>query len=284
MFKIYVSTYERYNNGSLRGEWIKLPTTESRLISALSRIASPRPYYEPEYMIQDSETDGDFRAINEDEDIFRLNKEVRQYTEQKAAEKAEEKAGKINPAALELAKEFREKRWPKDAEMQAYCIGQISNAYKLECGKIVEFQKPSIKTRFCFSEDINGMYDEELSEWAREMARKAETREYFMCANLAQFDEYKKMLDDDFLYIVPNRFYTDGNKTEESISAEIKTRRYMVNFELDKLETAERLTAEDRAGLKKICDEEKAKFEKRIAAWWKRFGSSGIRSWTYCSD
>jgi 2-oxo-4-hydroxy-4-carboxy--5-ureidoimidazoline (OHCU) decarboxylase len=58
----------------------------------------------------------------------------------------------------------------------------------------------------------------------------------------------------------------------------------MVNFEHEKLETAERLTSEDRAGLKKICDEEKAKFEKRLSAWWKRFGSGGIRSWTYCSD
>lgn len=44
------------------------------------------------------------------------------------------------------------------------------------------------------------------------------------------------------------------------------------------------LTVSDVAGLRNVLEQEKQKFRKRLETWWKRYGASGIRTWTYCSD
>lgn len=73
MINLYISTYHKYNNGSLAGEWVELPN--SNLDEVLERIAKKAPSEDAEqceFMIQDFETDLNFK-IDESDSIEELN-------------------------------------------------------------------------------------------------------------------------------------------------------------------------------------------------------------------
>ncbi|SFZ94414.1 Antirestriction protein [Flaviramulus basaltis] len=62
--KIYVSTYAKYNNGSIKGKWLNLLDYENldELKKAMQNIHNDE--LDPEYMIQDFECDEIFKNLN----------------------------------------------------------------------------------------------------------------------------------------------------------------------------------------------------------------------------
>ena len=71
LLRIYVGTYGKYNEGSLHGTWIDLPTSEENLKQQLQYVAQGE--YDPEFMIQDYESSVGIEP-SESENIFELNK------------------------------------------------------------------------------------------------------------------------------------------------------------------------------------------------------------------
>lgn len=72
--RIYVGTYSKYNNGSLHGKWISLPMSEEELKKELAYVAQGED--DPEFMIQDYETDIPGLRISEYSSINDLNEKA----------------------------------------------------------------------------------------------------------------------------------------------------------------------------------------------------------------
>ncbi len=71
ILKIYVGTYNKYNNGDVSGKWISLPTDEETLRNELQAVAGNEK--DPEFMIQDFESAIEGMEPAESENIFELN-------------------------------------------------------------------------------------------------------------------------------------------------------------------------------------------------------------------
>ena len=271
VIRIYVGTYAKYNRGSVAGQWLSLPMPARELRNSLSAIAGGER--SPEFMIQGYEVSADFRAISESEDIFALNREAEEL-------KLELKRESLPPEMREAIEEYR-KVWPADGSMLRYCVSKLSNVYRTEAGSLIEFDKPSIETSFCFNEDINGRYDEETADFARHMASEgARKKEYFIAENLEKFRPFEELLEEDQPLAMRQRYC---GIREDLKLAKLVSGRY---FEMFPAELKYRiiLTVSDVAGLRNVLEQEKQKFRKRLETWWKRYGASGIRTWTYCSD
>lgn len=152
----------------------------------------------------------------------------------------------------------------------------IDSLIRLSNGKIVEIEKPKMQTNFCFGYgwvDPNG----EEKDAADEMAEYAkESQEYFIKKNLKQVDEiierakhpgYKGYL------------WSSGTKNIYSVSFMDEYRR-MCAFD----GKGEELTEEDKTTYINALQACKARFEKRLQTYLKRYGMSKIRTWSYVID
>lgn len=71
--KIFVGTYNSFNAGRFKGEWITLPCDEDELDEALERIAEGFPKDQVRYVINDYESDIDGLEVLENDSIYKLN-------------------------------------------------------------------------------------------------------------------------------------------------------------------------------------------------------------------
>lgn len=73
------------------------------------------------------------------------------------------------------------KAWGEDAKMMAYFEKKVSEVYELTGGKLFAFEKPKIKTRFCFG---CGQYasatNEEISDAEDEVTRAYNDANFFL--------------------------------------------------------------------------------------------------------
>lgn len=79
ILKIYVGTYNKYNNGDVSGKWISLPTDEETLRNELRAVAGNEK--DPEFMIQDFKSAIEGMEPAESENIFELNDVMTQLKE-----------------------------------------------------------------------------------------------------------------------------------------------------------------------------------------------------------
>ena len=84
---IFITNLGRYNEGTLIGEWVELPVTETELETVLERIGINEQY--EEYFITDYECDIEGLEINEYSNIEELNELAEQLED---LEEAEQKA------------------------------------------------------------------------------------------------------------------------------------------------------------------------------------------------
>ena len=133
---------------------------------------------------------------------------------------------------------------------------------RLSDGGLVEFVKPEIETSFCFGYGICGTYEEALKS-------KANAKEdYFLRENLRGIDDrIEELKSNDILFIYCN-------------AANIEVSRNWSNTPLQNWETV-MMNDTDRARLLEACKLQRAKFEKRLHAYLKRYGLSKIKKWTY---
>lgn len=168
------------------------------------------------------------------------------------------------------------KAWNNSTSMQNYCIKKLSNGVQLENGLLIEFEKPNIKKNFCFSAGQNGVTTSEEWNSANEMASYARTSEkYFISENMEIYKSLENILESETVYL--NKYSKYNYINCDAISDELPYQEWLrVNF----IE----LTQKDIENLKKVVEEEKTKFLKRLNTYLKRYGLSKVNSWSYISD
>jgi hypothetical protein len=189
----------------------------------------------------------------------------------------------IDNVFIEIQHEYA-KIWEDKKDMQDYCNGRVNNGLILENGSIVIFEKPRIKKDFCFSTDINGMYSEEKTNQAVEMAHHARTnQQYFVDKNMkANFGDYDQLFEYNANGV---DVYTTPHYRTESRLVSLTCENYRHSeYELIKIRQGYKLTTKDIEALKKMVEQEKEKFLKRLNTYLKKYGLSKVHSWTYCSD
>lgn len=179
-----------------------------------------------------------------------------------------------------LRAEYR-KVWHGNAKMVDHCVRSASCMIELR-GLIVDFDKPSIETRFCFGEHGYD-YDEVMD--ACDAASRSE--KYFMARNLEGTDAYRAigMLDGD-----AERFWRKAYpilKPHRYCGQDEDCRIAYIEWTTDASEAHGNpmaLTENEKAELRQMMVEEQEKFEKRLRTYLKRYGLSKCQYWTYWAD
>lgn len=195
---------------------------------------------------------------------------------------------KNNDLALmdEYLNEWR-KIWKNDTRMMEYGRKKTSAIRKLSNGGLLNWEKPSIETSFCFG------YRGCDSSDANKMARHAKSNEtYFINENLRNYDNIIKKIEsllngEDYssskLYIYREKY----NKIDN-----LNLWSYIILPLCDYINAKERNTYLDLHeanvdDIKTILQTEKSertKFEKRLHTYLKKYGLSKVRSWSYWAD
>lgn len=178
----------------------------------------------------------------------------------------------------EYLQEVNEKVWAKSPTMQAYAKKCCSDVFKSQSGYFVEFEKRDIKKRFCFGHGQNGISTEEETNNAFDKAQNAKTNEqYFIDENLKYYNDWLKELDEnEEFYLVPSYKNTK--------ICSIVTQRYFFYYPYEETKKIEKLSKQDLKNLREVIESEKAKFQKRLNTYLKRYGLSNVHSWTYLVD
>ena len=186
----------------------------------------------------------------------------------------------------EFEQEYRAeiaKVWPNDERMVEYCCKKASAIIKLSTGQLMEFEKPSIETQFCFgySDDMDGSDRKD----ALDMAKHAcSNEEYFKSHNLHDIkriiERYEKEDEFDDPYLTHR--YPDYNTNIVTVvwlsEWDAKDKAWQFHNDLTPLSDTDRKT------ILAAYKEELKKLEKRIDTYLKRYGLSKVRSWTYWRD
>lgn len=314
--KVYVGTYKKYNEGSIAGGWVSLRDCKDYQ-QFLSKCRSlHRRERDPEYMIQDYEdfpdglncgqwlSEPDFNDVieacarEESEAALSLAEQLRFALLSRIGGAAKPvKTGREDDKTL-LEDYMRE--WAKvwqDKSMLDYERKCFSGAVRLQNGGIVYFEKPRIKTEFCFGYSSCGQgpsYDE-----AVKAERAADTEDYFLSSNLDGMDEEIKALEYNCHF--PENEYSSRyyGKTwyiqRQSYDSQAEPlnlwvfrawREYDVKNEPWRYTpgTYEKMTDADRQTILDGLRRERDKFEKRLRTYLKRYGTSKLRTWTYWLD
>lgn len=170
------------------------------------------------------------------------------------------------------------------SDMHKYCLNYASDAVVLDSGMIFIFKKPSIETSFCFGYRLSSVDTQEHDE-ANEMVSsvKNDGGSYFKAYNLRSFERFEAELNE--AAECPEDYFVQPcySGTVNICSHFQDACRYRYDF--GKLpENAALLTAADIEKLKKVNASEKAKFEKRLNTYLKKYGTSKLRSWSFWSE
>jgi uncharacterized protein (DUF1015 family) len=171
------------------------------------------------------------------------------------------------------------KIWKTDTKMIDYCVKKITGIVQFEDSGYYCFEKPSIETRFCFGYGQNGISTEEDYENAAEEMRKASEKEVFFAENMRVFEALEEMINYDGIVYSVNR-YDNPNVKLRSLTTDYEERKWGKIYGT----VMSKITPVDRLMLKKELENQKKKFEKRLETYWKRFGASKLKTWTYLVD
>jgi hypothetical protein len=209
-------------------------------------------------------------------------------------EKSSEKAQKqrtINDNEL-LDEYVAEHARHAQGEYLDYFRKKFSYAIRLTNGGILAFEKPNIKTSFCFGYSLS-MSDTEDYDNANKMAEYASKNEdYFLTKNLEDYDKQIEAFEtgkiDGFseAYICIHRqCYSDTSLNVWDLNIfhhwtfeEQKEYgdKYGMEYQL--------VNDTDKAAILAALKHEREKFEKRLKTYLKRYGTSKLKTWSYWRD
>jgi hypothetical protein len=179
---------------------------------------------------------------------------------------------------LNAVKNEYAKVWGKNVKMIDFCVKRTTGVVQLSDGGYFCFERPSIETHFCFGYGQNGISTEEDYSDAEAARRNASTKEYFFKENMRVFDFF------DFLLSYEGKVYSMQSYKGESLLRNLKTdeeeRMYGKMFGT----VVSVLTQEDLKALEAELENQKKKFGKRLETYWKRYGASKFKTWTYLVD
>jgi hypothetical protein len=177
-----------------------------------------------------------------------------------------------------VQKEF-EKVWKNDKKMVDFCMKSISGIVKLEDGGYYCFEKHSINTHFCFGYGQNGISTEEDYNDALAAKKNASEKDYFFQENLSIFDDLENLIKYDGKVYSINR-YSDNNANLRNLTSDEEEKKWgKIHGTI-----VSELTPIDRLNLKIELKIQKEKFNKRLETYWKKYGSSKLKTWTYLVD
>ncbi len=209
-------------------------------------------------------------------DIAQASKLIKQYIKHPKTQKIySESLTKLIEKQAELKNNFK-KIVNNDKWHLSYLsfIGLVDD-------KLIIFDKKSIETSFCYGYGYCGMSTKEEYESANNMAYKTEQdKTIFLKENL---DKYN-----DLINAIKNQ--KENNTTQDGWKYGY-TKNYIYNYyTLNVVRDGYGKRADDYIEIKnydlliEILEYEKAKFEKRLNTYLKRYGLSKLRVWTYLSD
>lgn len=178
--------------------------------------------------------------------------------------------------------------WTGNDHMIDYERKNIDEVVELDNGDLIGIETPRIETRFCFGYGYCGVSTDEDYKNAEEMRRYAqESEDYFLNENLKGLNGMIEDLQDDNLYFYKFVKYT-GCKDDSSIK-DIRWCRlgYTPEYEpwrWSNLRGLKELTEDERKKLIVGYQNVKAKFEKRLRTYLKRYGTKKLTTWTFLSD
>lgn len=347
MSKVYVGTYRKYNNGSIKGAWLDLAdyATYQEFMAACRKLHKDES--DPEFMIQDTSDFPDGLACGEwlseqdfndvktamlEEQQESLELSIVDYSDKAFAvigdtrsvkEQLKKLGGRFNgkltcgagwifpvkmrdavekfvtsgivtaskqaPSTAEdksLLDEYlseMRKVWGEDSRMIDYYRKGYSSAVRLSNGGILVFEKDRIDNEFCFA-DEGPEY-----EFYKSLSDDKRLAKYFKEENLAAIDNRIARLegrikDAQVLTIYPECY----NSYPQPLN--VYDWRWLSEWDLQERNPCtintneEQMSDDDRkiilAGLKA----ERAKLEKRLDTYLKRYGVSKIRTWSYWRD
>lgn len=260
--RVYVGTYRKYAEGSIEGAWLNLADYKNKedFLQACRRLHKDEA--DPEFMFQDWEGIPSWmiRESGIDSEVWE--------------QKPEKDNGRQSKAEIRA---ILERVLPKGRDLDYYTD---ETALLVEIGgKVFDFDKPKIETRFCHADEP----EEEVREW-----RKAvRTYEYFRNENMSGIEgaiktlaegELGKAYESDngrliwglFIYKQNNNLWRFGTDSD----------RFYLTADSEATPMDEETRQALLAGYKEVA---KA-FEKRLSAWWKRYGADKLHTWTYWRD
>lgn len=302
--KLYVGTYAKYNSGSLAGAWLDLDKFKDadEFERACRRLH--RDERTPEFMFQDVETDpgcdwqeGLYSESSIPRDYWALKAEFAMgVDEDRGGAKAQREEQERLCAAYTTAREGYTREEHPEAWDRNFKYWKNGNYFvQLSDGVILTVDRPRIETRFCCGEDdrVQGGVDTPGTvAFAERVLADKRTERGFKAANLRPFDRRMVHLvgrrawrfardggreaeawRGDFVPCLMRGGYTDGS-AYLSNAANAGGSERVVRI----------LTNEDMRRLRRAYMAVRADFRKRLNAYWKRFGASRVRTWTYWTE
>lgn len=193
-----------------------------------------------------------------------------------------------------------------------YYKNSVSDVLKIDNDKFMLFDKPTIKTQFCFSYGQNGLSTEDDENRASDMAQHAQNSEkYFLNENLEDINKKLALVEayvnnpenmgsylekkyqnifsysyNRYTFKKPYLFYQCYNidkKVYYRFMDDYEKQEYLA-IEQNKKYLIKELSLNEMKQILNILQTEKTKFEKRLQTYLKRYGLSKIHSWTFLSD
>lgn len=295
---VYCGTYGKYNNGSLFGKWFNLAdyTTKGKFIAACRELHNSEK--SPEFMYQDWKNIPESLVSESSisDEVWHVINSIKKYASDRADEFAQwcvDNGAEQDYQALREFLNFKpaaKQNAPKNSNVLS--TGDMKKAIAEACkdnvfisdylpkhastaayfgDKLVVFDKPSIKTSFCYRDegpDLENYYN---------FNEQSFINENLDCCQELRFLDYKQEeWGAKELYLC--RAYDNADIWHITAT----TKRYIE--ERGRVEDYVRLTEEQEQQLQAILKEEKEKFVKRLQAYLKRYGLSKIKKWTYWAD
>ena len=152
-------------------------------------------------------------------------------------------------------------------------ISSVGGVVELDNGLLYTLEKPRVKTDF--GHGRNGVSDEESCRFAVEGSDGVKEKAGFINANLRMFDRDHKHLFNEKLFCFRIRNCCNYNEVGIVRVACVENAFYNQVGEV---------SDSDRRRIAEEVGRMRGDFRKRLEAYWKRYGSKHLRSWTYLVD
>ena len=168
-----------------------------------------------------------------------------------------------------------------DVGMYKHFKSNTAYVVELANGDLIDIEKPTIRTKFCFGYSDIGQgatFDEAVA--CREYASKDVA--YFMEENLEPLNDWIVALKENECYIAKH-YYSSPDDTKIKGLVCFRYSEYEQMSEARKSQYR-KLTEDDKARLIEGYEQVFADFVKRLQSYLRRYGLSKIDTWTYWLD
>lgn len=176
----------------------------------------------------------------------------------------------------------------KSERMIKYCISRLSNDCTLSNGHIMTFEKPYIKTSFCYGYSLSSS-DSESYDRAGELAYNAQKdvinfiNENIDYSGIKKFYEKLKNAEKVYYHLDHYGFITVEHLHDDHEECRLRC-LYGTQSEMYKQYIQFELNNDDKKLIIGKLSEELQKFIKRLNTYLKKYGLSCVKSWSYWRD